>query len=140
MKKSLIIAIALVAMVAFVGGVMAQGTKAPAPAPAASAPAPAPAPEKAKMEKPAKAPKAMKASGAVAAYEAGKMIKVKGAKDKEWTFDIAADAKIKGEPKEGAKVTVMYKKDGDKMVATSIAVAAAKKPKAAKKEMKEEKK
>ena len=133
MKKSLIIAIALVAMVAFVGGVVAQEKKAPAPAPAA------PAPEKAKMEKP-KAPKAMKASGAVAAYEAGKMIKVKGAKDKEWSFDIARDAKIKGEPKEGTKVTVMYKKDGDKMVATSIAVAAAKKPKAATKEMKEEKK
>ena len=132
MKKSLIIAIALVAMVAFVGGVVAQEKKAPAPAPAA--PAPAPAPEKAKMEKPAKAPKAMKASGAVAAYEAGKMIKVKGAKDKEWTFDIAPDAKIKGEPKEGAKVTVMYKKDGDKMVATSISVAAAKKAKAPKKE------
>ena len=131
MKKSLIILIALVAMVAFVGGVVAQ-TPAPAPAPAA----PAPAPEKAKMEKPAKAPKAMKAFGAVAAYEAGKMIKVKGAKDKEWTFDIAPDAKIKGEPKEGAKVTVMYKKDGDKMVATSISVAAAKKAKAAKKEVK----
>ena len=53
------------------------------------------------------------------------------------TFNIAADAKIKGEAKEGAKVTVGYKKDGDKMVATSIAVAA---PKKAKKEMKEEKK
>ena len=75
----------------------------------------------------------MKASGTVAAYEAGKMIKVKGAKDKEWTFDIAADAKIKGEVKEGAKATVIYKKDGDKMVATAINVAAAKKPKAEKK-------
>ena len=135
MKKSLIIAIALLAMVAFVGGVVAQQPAKTAPAPAA----PAPAPEKAKTEKPAKAPKAMKASGAVAAYEAGKMIKVKGSKDKEWTFDIAPDAKIKGEPKEGAKVTVMYKKDGDKMVATSISVAAAKKPKA-KKEKPEEKK
>jgi len=29
--------------------------------------------------------------------------------------------------KDGAKVTVMYKKDGDKMVATSITVAAEKK-------------
>jgi hypothetical protein len=132
MKKSLIIAIALVAMVAFVGGVVAQQPAKTAPAPTA----PAPAPEKAKTEKPAKAPKAMKASGAVAAYEAGKMIKVKGSKDKEWTFDIAPDAKIKGEPKEGAKVTVMYKKDGDKMVATSISVAAAKKAKAPKKEVK----
>ena len=130
MKKSLIIVIALVAMVAFVGGVVAQQPAKTAPAPTA------PAPEKAKTEKPAKAPKAMKASGAVAAYEAGKMIKVKGSKDKEWTFDIAPDAKIKGEPKEGAKVTVMYKKDGDKMVATSISVAAAKKAKAPKKEVK----
>jgi hypothetical protein len=131
MKKSLIIVVALLAMVAFVSGVVAQ---TPAPAPAT----PAPAPEKAKTEKP-KAPKALKASGTIAAYEAGKMIKVKGAKDKEWTFDIAPDAKIKGEPKEGAKATVMYKKDGDKMVATSISVAAAKKAKV-KKEKPEEKK
>jgi hypothetical protein len=129
MKKSLIIVVALLAMVAFVGGVVAQEKKAPAPAAA-----PAPAPEKA-----AKAPKALKASGTVAAYEAGKMIKVKGSKDKEWTFDIAPGAKIKGEPKEGSKATVMYKKDGDKMVATSISVAAAKKPKATK-GIKEEKK
>jgi Na+-transporting methylmalonyl-CoA/oxaloacetate decarboxylase gamma subunit len=133
MKRILIVLVALVAMVAFVGGAVAQEKKAPAPAPAA------PAAEKAKADKP-KAPKAMKASGTVAAYEAGKMIKVKGAKDKEWSFDIAPDAKVKGEVKEGAKVTVLYKKDGDKMVATSIAVAAAKKPKAPKKEMKEEKK
>jgi Na+-transporting methylmalonyl-CoA/oxaloacetate decarboxylase gamma subunit len=131
MKRMLIVLVALLAMIAFVGGVMAQEKKA-------QAPAPAPAPEKAKAEKP-KAPKAMKASGTIAAYEAGKMIKVK-AKDKDLTFDIAADAKIKGEPKEGAKVTVMYKKDGDKMVATSISVAAAKKPKAEKKERPAEKK
>lgn len=121
MKKTLFILVALVAMVAFVGGVMAQAPKAPAPAPAA-APADKPAADKPKADKP-KPPKAMKASGTVAAYEAGKMIKVKGAKDKEWAFDIAADAKIKGEVKEGAKVTVMYKKDGDKMVATAITVA-----------------
>jgi len=126
MKRILIVLVALVAMVAFVGGAVAQEKKAPAPAPAA---------EKAKAEKP-KAPKAMKASGTVAAYEAGKMIKVKGAKDKEWSFDIAPDAKVKGEAKQGAKVTVMYKKDGDKMVATSISVATAKKPKAPKEEKK----
>ena len=30
------------------------------------------------------------------------------------TFDIAADAKVKGEIKEGAKVTVTYKKDRTK--------------------------
>jgi hypothetical protein len=42
-------------------------------------------------------------------------------------FDVTGDTKMKGEVKEGAKVTVMYKKDGDKMIATSIAVAAEKK-------------
>jgi Cu/Ag efflux protein CusF len=62
----------------------------------------------------------------VAAYEAGKMIAVK-VKDKEMKFDIAPDAKLKGEVKEGAKATVAYKKDGDKMVATSISISAPKK-------------
>jgi Cu/Ag efflux protein CusF len=106
--------VALLTMVAFAGGVMAQAPakteKPAAPAPEKAAPAPKPAAEK---------PKALKATGAVAAYEAGKMIAVK-VKDKEMKFDIAADAKVQGEVKEGAKVTVTYKKDGDKMVASSI--------------------
>jgi len=123
MKKVLIVMVALLAMVAFVSGAIAQK----ADAPAAKA-------DKAKADKP-KAPKALKASGAVVAYEAGKTIKIK-AKDKELAFDIAADAKVTGEVKEGAKVTVTYKKDGDKMVASAIAVAAAKKPKAKKEEKK----
>lgn len=54
------------------------------------------------------------------------MIAVK-VKDKEMKFDIAANAKVKGEVKEGAKVNVTYKKDGDKMVATSISGPAPKK-------------
>ena len=125
MKRMLIIMVALLAMVAFAGGVMAQ---APAKTDKPAAPAPekaAPAPEKPKpaAEKP-KAPKPV--TGTVAAYEAGKMIAVK-VKDKEMKFDIAADAKIKGEVKEGAKATVAHKKDGDKMVATSISVPAPKK-------------
>jgi Ni,Fe-hydrogenase III component G len=115
MKKTLIVLIALFAMVAFVSGAVAQQK-----------------PETPQSQK-HKAPKAMHFKGTVAAYEAGKMIKVKGAKEKEMTFDIAANAKIKGEVKEGAKVVVMYKKDGDKMVATSISAAAPKKPKAEKK-------
>lgn len=131
MRRTLIVMVALLAMVAFVSGVVAQEKKAPAAAEK-------PKMEKAEKPKTAKAPKAMKASGTVAAYEAGKMIKVKGAKDKEWAFDIAPDAKTKGEIKEGAKVTVMYKKDGDKMVATSMTAAAPKKAKAEKKEMKKE--
>lgn len=111
MKKALAILIAIMALVAFTGGLMAQEKKE-APAPAA--------------EKP-KAPKVLKATGAVVAYEAGKTLKIK-VKDKEMAFDIAPDAKVKGEVKEGAKATVSYKKEGDKMVATAITVAAPKKP------------
>ena len=114
MKKALVVMVALLTMVAFAGGVMAQAPakteKPAAPPPEKAAPAPKPAAEQ---------PKALKATGTVAAYEAGKMISVK-VKDKEMKFDIAADAKVTGEIKKGAKVTVMYKKDGDKMVATSI--------------------
>jgi len=125
MKRILIVLVALLAMVAFVSGVVAQEKKAEKPAAAA---------EKPKAEKP-KAPKALKASGTVAKYDAGKMIALK-VKDKEMPFDVTADTKIKGEVKEGAKATVMYKKDGDKMVATSVSIAAPKKPKAEKKEEK----
>jgi len=137
MKRMLIVMVALLAMVAFASGVIAQApakTEKPA-APAAPAPAPAPAAEKPKMDKPKEA-KPMKFGGTVAAYEAGKMIKVKGAKDKEMAFDVTGDTKMKGEVKEGAKVTVMYKKDGDKMMATSISVTPPPKKKAAPKEEK----
>jgi hypothetical protein len=119
MKRILIVLVALVAMVAFVSGVVAQDKKTETPA---AAP---------KAEKP-KAPKPMKFSGTVAAYEAGKMIKIK-AKDKEMAFDVTADTKVKGEVKEGVKVTVTYKKEGDKMIATAISVPAPKKPKTEKK-------
>ena len=116
MKKLLIVLVALFAMVAFVSGVVAQEKKAETPA---TAP---------KAEKP-KPPKTTKFSGAVAAYEAGKMIKMKGKKDKEMTFDVTADTKVKGEVKEGVKATVTYKKEGDKMIATAISGPAPKKPK-----------
>ena len=134
MKRMLIVMVALLAMVAFASGAIAQApakTETPAAAPAA----PAPAAEKPKMEKP-KVSKSMKFGGTVAAYEAGKMIKVKGAKDKEMAFDVTGDTKMKGEVKEGDKVTVMYKKDGDKMMATSISVTPPPKKKAAPKEEK----
>jgi Na+-transporting methylmalonyl-CoA/oxaloacetate decarboxylase gamma subunit len=116
MKRILILMVALLTLLAFAGGVMAQAP-AKTEKPAASAPekaAPAPVPKPA-----AQKTKALKATGNVAVYEAGKMISVK-VKDKEMNFDIAADAKVKGEIKKGAKVTVMYKKDGDTMVAISI--------------------
>jgi hypothetical protein len=107
MKKTLIVLIALFAMVAFVSGAVAQ--------------------QQTPQSQKTKAPGITYFKGTVMAYEAGKMIKVKGAKGKEVTLDIAPDAVIQGDVKEGAKVAVAYKKDGDKVVATGIKVAGAKK-------------
>ena len=137
MKRALVIVVALLVTMAFAGGAIAQAPAKTEKPGAATTPAPEKAtkPEKAKEAKPKEA-KAMKASGTVAAYEAGKMIKVKGSKDKEWTFDVTGDTKMKGDVKEGAKVTVMYKKEGEKMVANSISVAPPAKKKAAPKEEK----
>ena len=127
MLSSLSVVVAFLAMVVFAGGAVAQEKKAETPTPA--------------LEKPvAKEVKTMRVYGTVAAYEAGKMIKVKGAKQKEWTFEVGPNAKIKGEIKEGARVGVRYMKEGDKLVATSIYLAHARKAKAEKKEIKEEKK
>jgi Cu/Ag efflux protein CusF len=124
MKKNLVVLGVLLTLVAFVGGAMAQTPGKPSEKQAV------PATEKPKTEKPEaqkkEAPKAMHTSGTVATYEAGKVMKVKS-KEKEMVFDVTGDTKIKGEVKEGAKVTVMYKKEGDKMVATAITVAAGKK-------------
>ncbi len=124
MKKNLVVLVTLLTMVAFASVVMAQTPTKPAEKPVA------PAAEKPKAGEPKaekkEAPKAMEASGTVAAYETGKMIKVKG-KDKEMAFDVTSDTKVKGEVREGAKVTVMFKKEGNKMVATAITVAAQKK-------------
>jgi len=119
MKKTLTVIITLLVLVAFASGVMAQGTT-PAPAPAAPAPAPGLAPAKAKAEKP-KSFKTTKAAGTVVAYEAKKTIKVKENK-KESTFDITPDTTINGKVKEGVKVTLIYKQEGDKIVATLISV------------------
>jgi Cu/Ag efflux protein CusF len=123
-KNILVAFVALLTLVAFGSVVMAQAPAKPAAPPAIDKPA-APATEKPKAEK-KEAPKAMTASGTLASYEAGKTIKVKG-KDKEMVFDVTGETNVKGEVKEGAKVTVMYKKDGDKMIATAITVAAEKK-------------
>jgi hypoxia up-regulated 1 len=129
MKRVLVLGVALLTMLAFASGVMAQApakTEKPA-ATASEKAAPAPAPKAAAEKAKPKADKPKTLKGAtVTAYQPGQMIAVK-AKDKEMKFDIAADAKVKGEVKEGAKVNVTYKKDGDKMVATSISGPAPKK-------------
>ena len=121
MNKYLTVLVVLLTAVAFASGAMAQTSAKPA-AQAAS--------EKPKVESPRaekkESPQTMDVSGTVAAYQAGKTIKVKG-KDKEMAFETTGDTKVKGEVKEGANVTVMYKKDGDKMIATTITVATEKK-------------
>ncbi len=124
MRKNLsFLMIAMLTTMAFAGSVMAQGQAKPAAPPAQKQ---APAPEKQKATEQKEAVKPMEASGSVAAYEAGKMIKIKE-KDKELSFDLTGSTTIKGEVKDGAKVTVMYKKEGQKMVATAITVTPEKK-------------
>ena len=129
MKKKMFGLVALLSVVTFAGVVMAQ-TPAKPTAPAVTDKPPVSATEKPKTEGPKvekkEVPKAMSVSGTVAAYEAGKVIKVKG-KDQEMAFDLTGDTRVKGEIKDGAKVAVMYKKEGDKRVATTITVVAEKK-------------
>ena len=129
MKQNMIAFVALLTLATFAGVVMAQTSAKPTASavtdkPSVSA-AEKPKTEGTKVEK-KEAPKAIRVSGIVAAYEAGKMIKVKG-KDKETAFEITGDTKVNGEVKVGAKATVMYKKVGDKMIATAITVATEKK-------------
>ena len=137
--KKMILLVALLTMVAFVSGAMAQQKPAPAkPAGTVAAPAPAPA---AAPEKPAKAEKF---SGTVEKVDdAAKAVVVKGKKE-EKSFVVDDKTKItKGgkdmplaDLKKGMQVSVEYKKDGDKMVAADIKVAV---PKSAKKPEKKEK-
>ncbi len=126
--KKVILLVALLTLVAFVSGVMAA-TPAPAPKPA-----PAPAPEK---PKPAKIEKF---SGAIEKIdEMAKAIDVKGKVKKEAkTLTFVTDDKTKitrgketlsfADLKQGMNASVDYKKDGDKMTAVAIKIAA---PKAA---------
>lgn len=129
MKQNMIAFVALLTLATFAGVVMTQ-TPAKSTASAVTDKPSVSAAEKPKTEGPKvekkEAPKVIRFSGIVAAYEAGKMIKVKG-KDKEMAFDLTGDTRVKGDVKDGAKVTVMYKKEGDKMVVTAITVVAEKK-------------
>jgi len=134
--KKMVFLVALLTLVAFVCGAMAQQKPAPAPAKPATTPAPTPAPG---PEKP-KPAKVEKFSGAIEKVdEMAKAILVKGkVKKEEKTMTFATDEKTKitkaGKPlafadvKAGMDVSVEYKKDGDKMTATAIKVSA---PKAA---------
>jgi hypothetical protein len=124
--KKLILLVVLLTLAAFVSGAIAQ--QKPAPAKPATTPAPAPA----KLEK---------FSGVVDKVdEMTKAIVVKGKvkKQEEKTLNFATDEKTKitragkdmpfGDLKKDMHVIVEYKKDGEKMTAATVKVAA---PKAA---------
>jgi len=132
--KKVILLVALMTLVAFTSGVMAQQKPAPAkpattPAPAKPAATPTPAP--AKVEK---------FSGMIDKVdEMAKAIVVKGKVKKEekaLTFATDGNTKIQkagkdmlfADLKKDMTVSVEYKKEGEKMIATMIKVAA---PKAA---------
>ena len=125
--KKLILLVAVMSMVVFVSGTMAQQKAAPAPAKPMST---APAPEKPmKMEK---------FSGMVEKVdEAAKMVDVKRGK-KTMSFALDDQTKITkagkemalADVKKGMNVAVEYKKEGDKMIATAVKASA---PKAVKK-------
>ena len=130
--KKLILLVTLLTLAVFVSGVMAQQNPAPAKPAGTAAPAPA-APA---AEKPAKVEKF---SGTVEKVDdATKMVEVKM---KKKTMNFATDDQTKitkagkgmsfADVKKGMHVTVEYKKEGDKMIATAIKASA---PKAAKKE------
>jgi Cu/Ag efflux protein CusF len=118
--KKLILLVALLTLVAFVSGAMAQEKAKPAPEKPAAAPAP-------KLEK---------FSGDIKTVDAmaKNIVVAKGKEEK--TFVTTADTKItKGKEtlkfedlKAGMNVSVEYKKEMDKMIAGTIKVAA---PKAA---------
>lgn len=132
--KKLVLLVAVLALVAFASGVMAQ-QKAPAPAPAAPAPT-----------APAKPAKVEKFSGTVSSMdEAAKTVVVKNKKG-EKTFMLDDTTKItrggKGialaDLKQGMNVSVSYKMEGDKMMAATITASAPKtKAKAAPKKTEE---
>lgn len=131
--KKIILFVAILTLAVFVTGVMAQ----PKPA---EKPAPAPV-EKPKMEK----PKMEKFSGMIDKVDdMAKTVDVKGKVKKEektMTFATDADTKVTrgketlsvSDLKKGMNASVEYKKEGDKMTATAIKLAA---PKAAPKKEK----
>jgi Cu/Ag efflux protein CusF len=124
MKKTILLVV-LLTLVAFVSGAMAQ--QKPAPAGTAPAPAASATTKPAKLDKFAGDVKSVDAMAKSIVVAKGKV---------ENTFAVTADTKImKGKEalkfedlKAGMSVAVEYKKDGDKMTAATVKVAA---PKAA---------
>ena len=133
MKKVVMIGLTLLISIAFVSAVFAQAPAKPAPAPApAAAPekAAAPAPKAPAPEKKAEKPKTHQYTGTIEKMDAAAIV-VKG-KQGDKSFDVA-NAKMKGEPKQGDKVVVKYTEKDGKMVASSVTKSAAEKKPAEKK-------
>jgi hypothetical protein len=97
MKKALFVLVCLLVVFAFTSGVMAQQSTTPS--------------------------KVLKASGTVLAYDPGAMVVIKTAQGKEMHFDLAANAKVGSKVDRGSKVTVSYKKQGQKLLASSVALS-----------------
>jgi|MudIll2142460700_1097286.scaffolds.fasta_scaffold1004358_1 Cu/Ag efflux protein CusF len=124
MKKTILL-VAFITLVAFVSGVMAQGKPATAPAPAAPA-----------STKPAPPAQLEKFSGKIKSVDAMAKSIVVAKKEIEKSFVIDESTKItKGNEtvtladlKAGTKVLIEAKKEGDKLIASTIKVSA---PKAA---------
>ena len=119
--------IAVICIFAFVA-VWAEEQKAAAPAAAVPTAAPAKATEPAKKAEPAKKPTAPEFIGKVTAVDAvkntftvEKEVVLKSGKKKVMskTFEAGKDVKIADIAKD-AKVKIMYKKDGEKLVAESV--------------------
>jgi hypothetical protein len=132
--KKMVLLVAVLTMVVFASGVMAQQTTTPKPA----APAPA-APEKAKTAK------VEKFAGTVSSMdETAKTVVVKSKKG-EKTFTVGDTTKItKGgkvmalaDLKQGMNVSVSYTMEADKAMATAITASAPKAAKAAPKKTEE---
>jgi hypothetical protein len=123
MKKTILL-VAFITLVAFVSGVMAQGKPATAPAPASTKPAPP-----AQLEK---------FSGKIKSMDAMAKSIVVAKKETEKTFVIDESTKItKGNEtvaladlKAGTEVLIEAKKEGDKLIASTIKLSV---PKAVKK-------
>ncbi len=126
--------LSLIVLVCFATGTTAQTPKTEKPAVPEKVTAPRGNPP---SETDVNKAKASKFIGAVVAYDAGKLIKVKGAKDQEMTFVVTPDTAIKGgDIKKGGKVIVIYESEAGKSIASSIMVPPPKQAPKAKKEKK----
>jgi hypothetical protein len=99
MKKALFVLVCLLAVFAFTSGVMAAAQQSTTKS------------------------QVLKASGTVLTYDPGAMIVIKTSKGQEMHFNLAANAKVGSKVDRGSMVTVTYKKQGQKLVASAVAVS-----------------